>query len=124
MSPLTIVLVQLVLPSLLGLAVTLFLRQALYRLLCDLCHTAERARFWERVIGVLMLAAPLVWVLWFGSTRPEDLVALVRQTMALSLTGVVLAVLMVAWQLGRHIPRPEAPLPEACATMMDSHALQ
>lgn len=115
MSSLTMMLVQFGLPLLMGLAVVLFLRRALYRLLCDLCQTEARALFWERVIGVLMLVAPLALVLWFGSTVADNPWQLLRQTMALSLTGVVLALCMVAWQMARYIPHPlsDEPMPLA-----------
>lgn len=110
---------QLLVPILVGLFVTRYLRTVLWRTLTDLCGTGERAEFWVRVSAVLMTAAPLLCVL-VTSANPlacsaSELVCaigLLRRTCIFTLIGLLAAVGTVAMIVRRYIPH-EANLPLA-----------
>jgi len=96
-------LLQLAIPLAAGLFVSVYLRDAVYRLLVDLCGTGERADFWLRAIGVLAIGTPMVLVLLFGDSInlesrcvPADFADTIRHTLALSLGGVLLSVGLVS----------------------------
>ena len=117
MSPTIALLCQITIPLLAGLAVTFYLRNVTRKLLIDLCGTDDRASFWLRTTNILMLGAPLAMVLFFGDTNfgalPTDstlFTKLLRQTVNLSLIGILLAVALrwvARWRLAR-LPVDEA----------------
>jgi hypothetical protein len=103
--------VQIGLPLLLGLAVTYYLRDATRTLLSEICGSDQRAEFWVRVIAVLTAAPPLILVLFCGDTlngvdgSPEAAYLVLRQTLWLSLAGVVGAVGVLARSIWKQIPQ-------------------
>lgn len=111
MSPTIALLCQITIPLLAGLAVTFYLRNVTRKLLIDLCGTDDRASFWLRTTNILMLGAPLAMVLFFGDTNfgalPTDsalFTKLLRQTVNLSLIGILLAVALFSRGIWKQIP--------------------
>jgi cytochrome c biogenesis factor len=99
MLSLLILLLQVVIPLLIGLLISYYLRDVVYRLLIDLCGTEDRAEFWLRTSAVLTIGAPLMLVLLFGHSidaqscsKTIECVDVIQRTLALSLGGVLLAV--------------------------------
>lgn len=99
-------------PVVVGLIVTRYLRMVTWRLLIDLCGTADRADFWVRVSAVLMIAAPFVLVLAAGgsplkcsATDAICAASVLRTTLIAMLLGVLVTVGTVASVIGRYIPR-------------------
>ncbi|WGS52773.1 hypothetical protein LFL96_31830 [Paraburkholderia sp. D15] len=111
---------QLIAPVLVGLLVTRYLRDSMWRLLQDLCGTSERADFWVRVSAVLMTAAPLALVL-LSNTSPLDCstrdldcaIDVLRRTCVFMLIGLLAAVGFVAATIRRSIPREAVVVPAA-----------
>lgn len=108
-----IVLAQIAVPLLFGLSVMAYLKSVTRRLLTDLCGSDDRAEFWVRITTVLVASTPLALVLLFGklpSTCPADSNYFVgdafRNTVGLSLVGILLAVGLVSRGIWRQIPRP------------------
>lgn len=111
MNTLTLFAVQVGIPLLLGLAATCYLRDVTRHLLTEICGTGERAEFWVRVIAVLTTATPIVLVLLCGYTPggttgyPEAAYIILRQTLWLSLGGIVGAVGVLAHAIWQQIPQ-------------------
>ena len=109
MTTALLVLLQVAVPLLCGLAVTAYLRGVTRRLLLDLCGTDDRAEFWVRITAVLNTAAPLALVLLFGhdcSNAPAG--EIVRQSLSLSLIGILVGVALLARGIWRQVPRAAA----------------
>ncbi len=111
MSPTIALLCQIAIPLLAGLAVTFYLRNVTRKLLVDLCGTDDRASFWLRTTNILILGAPLAMVLFFGDANfgdiPEEAISLtkiLRQTVNLSLIGILLAVALFSRGIWKQIP--------------------
>jgi uncharacterized membrane protein YhaH (DUF805 family) len=97
---------------LIGLLVNRYLRTVLCRILTDLCGTAERAEFWVRVNAVLMVTAPLLFVLASSANtlacsagELDCAIGLLRRTCVFTLLGVLAAVGTVAMTVRRYIPQ-------------------
>ena len=112
MEALTVFSLQVATPMAVGLLVSTYLRGTTYRLLADVCGTSERADFWVRISSVAMVGGPLALVLAFGAapTNCQDGVAscfadTLKQSLSLSLIGVLLGVLAVAQAIWRQVPR-------------------
>jgi len=60
MNPLSSYLIDLVLTFVIAALLTLALRNALSRVLLDLCGTPERASFWTQFSTIMLIAMPLV----------------------------------------------------------------
>lgn len=109
MSPTLALLCQIAIPLLAGLAATFYLRNVTRKLLIDLCGTDDRADFWLRTTNILMLGAPLATVLFFGDSNfgNQEVVSLtkiLRQTVNLSLIGILLAVALFSRGIWKQIP--------------------
>ena len=99
-------------PVLVGLTVTGYLRAVTVRLLTDVCGTRDRAEFWMRVSAVVTVCVPLALVL-LGTTSPLRCVAddaicedqVIRQTLLLTLIGLLLSVGVVASMIARYLPQ-------------------
>lgn len=112
MGTFTVLLLQLSIPLLAGFAVSSYLRRPTNRLLIDLCGTSERADFWVRITTVFLLTGPLTLVLLFGSVPTECqqdpgscFTNTIKQSMSLSLIGILVGVLVVAQAIWRQVPR-------------------
>lgn len=101
---------QIAIPLLAGIGVAAYLRQVIRRLLVDLCGTDDRANFWVRTTGILLAGTPLALVLVFGRSGPPDaLPEVIRQTVTLSLVGILLAVAFLARLIWKQVPPPAKP---------------
>ncbi|WP_426167740.1 hypothetical protein [Pseudoduganella sp. R-34] len=98
---------EIVIPLLVGLAVSRYLRDVLRRLLVDLCGTAERSEFWVRVTTVLITAFPVLLALWFGHSdaRDANLASVLRTTLIMTTAGIVAGVAVMAWSIAKSIPK-------------------
>lgn len=99
MFPLAALLLQIAIPLLVGLWVSLYLRGVVYRLLIELCGTEDRAEFWLRTTVVLTIGAPMMLVFLLGHSVSDrscssviEFADMMQRTIALSLGGVLLAV--------------------------------
>ena len=113
MSPLTTLCLQLLIPLLTGPVLAIYLKGAMYRILIDLCGTAERADFWWRISSVLLIGLPLILVLAFGhEITLDDFAAqveagrIIRQSFALTVFGILIAVAYLARQIRKFVPQP------------------
>ncbi|MCL2021562.1 MAG: hypothetical protein FWG81_05580 [Betaproteobacteria bacterium] len=99
---------QLALPIIFSLIAAIYLSGVIQRLLTDMCGTEDRARFWTRCAVVTMLAVPLMLVL-LAIESPYDCettrcaVRALRQTLAWTAGGILAAVSVVAYVVGRYI---------------------
>jgi hypothetical protein len=120
MNNLLLFVVQIGVPVMLGIGATIYLRGVTHNLLADICGTEERAEFWVRITTVLTTAMPLVLVLLFGYTQNNAMdfwdtaYAILRQTLWLSLIGILAAVAALARTIWKQIPRLQT---ESSATM-------
>ena len=110
MNNLLLFVVQIGIPAILGISTTLYLRGVTYQLLVDICGTEERAEFWVRITAVLTVT-PIVLVLIFGYAQNSSLdfldygYVIFRQTLWLSLIGVLGAVTVLARMIWKQIPQ-------------------
>jgi hypothetical protein len=101
---------QIAIPLLAGIGVATYLRQVTRVLLVDLCGTDERANFWVRTTSILLAGTPLALVLVFGHSGPsESLTEVIRQTVTLSLVGILVAVAFLARLIWKQLPPPAQP---------------
>jgi hypothetical protein len=89
-------LMALALTAVASVLVVIYLRRPLLRILCDLCGTQERARFWAAFSHVLLVLVPLVVVML---ARPEAAkgppLFVVIDQLKWALAGLILAVMVV-----------------------------
>lgn len=118
MNPIVPLVLQFVLPLLIGYAIAAYLRSVTRRLLLDLCGTLERADFWTRVNTVLLVLGPLLLTLAIASNpmrcTPGDAACFedaLRQTLVFSLAGAITPLVGIAWRISRQIPRDAIPTP-------------
>ena len=138
MSPTIALFCQIAIPLLAGLAVTFYLRNVTRKLLLDLCGTDDRANFWQRTTNILILGAPLAMVFFFGDNistgslsdaisirggnlsnavsictgnLPDalSLTRTLRQTVKLSLIGILIAVALFSRGVWKQIPALSKP---------------
>lgn len=87
-------------PLLLGLAVSCYLQSASLKLLTDLCLTQLRADFWVKVLNVLYLGVPILLSLFFAPNLLTAEPAYVAQrSLMLAILGMVSAILIVAYRI-------------------------
>lgn len=114
MSLLLLFALQLCIPLALGIGATVYLRGVTHDLLRDICGTEDRAEFWVRITALLMTTAPSILVLLFGypantvSASPDAIYTILRQTLWLSLGGILAAVTMLARTIWQQIPQRPA----------------
>jgi hypothetical protein len=94
-------------------AALIYLRDITRRVLTELCASGVGAEFWLRTADVLALAGSLILVIAFGgAASPGDVVTQIRLTLALALSGVFVAVVLVSSSVWRNVaaataaPRP------------------
>ncbi len=111
MSPVIALCIQLLIPLLTGPLLATYLKGAMYRLLVELCGNEQRADFWWRISSVLLVGLPLILVLGLGDninvSRADSVVdagKIVRQTLVLTLAGILGAVAYLAIQMRKFVP--------------------
>ena len=102
-----LIFVEIMIPLLAGLAISLYLHSVLRKLLIDLCSTAERSDFWVRLSTILITAFPVLLSLWFGhSGMPAvSLAEVLRATLIATTSGIVIGVAVMGWNISKSIPR-------------------
>lgn len=96
-----------------GFAVAGYLNPVLRDVLEHLCGTALAARFWQTFTRLMLLLVPLLLVLWPERVEapPLDRLAeLLRGSLLRTLTGLVLGLVAVAWNVwlfaAKSLPHP------------------
>jgi len=98
---------EILVPLLSGLAVSLYLRHALRKLLEDVCGTAARSDFWVRVTTIQVTAFPLLLALGLGQSgkfgaTPEEVL---RSALIMTTAGIVAGVAIVGRSISKSIPK-------------------
>lgn len=96
---------QLLVPLAIALPVSRLLEPAMRSVLLARSGCQAGADYWVRTLRVLWLSVPLVFVLVFSNEARWgcDLVGALRQILSLSLIGMIVSVLAVAWRLSRNL---------------------
>jgi hypothetical protein len=84
-----------------------YLQRHLRAILTDLCGTRERAMFWAAFSNVTLFLTPLIFALHFqpGNGSTAALVYELCDQIAASLLGLVTAVVVLGFVVGRFIAR-------------------
>jgi len=83
------------LAAVISLAVIAYLRGILRSMLLELCdQQPQRAEFWVRLLDLMMLIAPVILVMLFGTNQGGAFVTL-RQTLLLVLIGQFISLAVV-----------------------------
>lgn len=103
--PVGSLILQLLVPLAIALPVSRLLEPATRAALLARCGSEAGAEYWARTLRVLWLSVPVVCVLLFFNEVNWrcDLLGGLRQIIALSLIGVIVSVLAVAWRIARSI---------------------
>ncbi len=98
---------EILMPLLSGLAVSFYLRNPLRSLLMDICGTAVRSEFWVRVTTVMVTALPLLLALGFGRSGSLDAnpETVLRSALIMSTAGIVVGVAVVGRSIAKSIPK-------------------
>ncbi len=101
---------QLLVPLAIALPVSRLLEPATRAALLARCGSEAGAEYWARTLRVLWLSVPVACVLLFFNEVKwrYDLLGGLRQIVALSLVGVIVSVLAVAWRIARSIAQQSA----------------
>jgi hypothetical protein len=104
-----------------ALAVVLYLKSPLQKILAELCGSAERAAFWGSFSNVTLTVVPVIFAM---QCRPEGRSVLVAFELAdqlkWGLIGVVFSITLLAWVLSRFIPRASRGIEHAGKTTADN----
>jgi len=96
-----------------SLAVIVYLRGILRSMLLEVCdRQPQRAEFWVRLLDVMMLIAPVILMLLFGSERGSIFLTL-RQALLMVLLGQFISLAIVGRTIWRFLQpqwRPGAPV--------------
>ena len=107
MGPTTAFLTGLAVTFAVALAIVVYMRRHLRRLLTDLCGTQERADFWTAFCNVLLVLVPLIGALTHipsAESRQSPILDISIQLRA-ALLGLVVALVMVGLILSSFIRR-------------------
>jgi len=87
--------------------VLLFLNKPLYRLLIDLCGTEARAKFWLIYSNVMLVIAPLLFVIIFGKSNSDkiELFSFYKTAFGSSLAGVFISLAVIGTQITKSLPK-------------------
>lgn len=106
MATALLLMLQIVLPALVGVGVSAYLRPVLKPLLVDLCGSEARADFWGRALAVGLILFPCWLTLWsIDPLACHDLVLDLRRIFVSGTAGTLLVVALVATVIWRRIPR-------------------
>ena len=89
------------------LATFLYLRPPLREILVELCGNRARADFWAAFSGVAVVFVPLIFALHMrmAAGTGEPFVFTLARQLEWAFAGLVAAVLLLGWVIGRFIPR-------------------
>ena len=87
-----------------------YLRRTTRSVIEELCPTEAAAEFWLRSTDILAYSGVLILVLLFGEFSQADWVGSLRLTMLLTLSGLFLAVVLVASNIWKFLPGTGAAL--------------
>jgi uncharacterized membrane protein YciS (DUF1049 family) len=89
------------------LATFLYLRPPLREILVELCGNRARAEFWAAFSGVAVVFVPLIFALHMrmAAGAGEPFVFTLARQLEWTFAGLVAAVLLLGWVIGRFIPR-------------------
>ncbi len=92
------------------LATFLYLRPPLREILVELCGNRARADFWAAFSGIAVVFVPLIFALHMrlAAGSGEPFVFTLARQLEWAFAGLVAAVLLLGWVIGRFLPR-EAP---------------
>jgi hypothetical protein len=96
------------------LAVVLYLKPHLQRILLDLCGTQERAAFWTAFSNITLFLVPVIFAMHLRPQPGKELSSFfqVSQQLKFALIGLVSAVIILGWVISRFLPsRAWAALP-------------
>jgi len=90
-----------------SLAIVMYLRAPLHRILEELCGTRERAAFWAAFTNVSVTLVPLIFALQYTPDSKGETSAVLQIAAQLkwALAGLLTTVVIVAWILSRFIPQ-------------------
>lgn len=96
-----------------SLVVVRFLSGPLRKQLFALCGSADRAEFWAVFSNVTLALVPIVFAMQYEPSPQcgTPWVFAVVGQIKWGIAGLVLSMLMLAWILGRFIPKPAPPSP-------------
>jgi len=95
METIEIYLLQIVVTGAISLAVVLYLKKHLQRILIDLCGTQERAQFWVVFSSILLVGLPLIFSMGYNpmESAPEMLFFDAASQVRFNLLGFLMALL-------------------------------
>lgn len=88
-----------------SLAIVVYLRVPLHRILVELCGTTDRATFWAAFTNVCITLAPLVFALQYtpeSKGGPSAVLEIAAQ-LKWALAGLLTTVVVVGWTLNHFI---------------------
>ena len=88
------------------LAVVLYLRPHLQRILLDLCGTQDRAAFWTAFSMVTLFLVPVIFAMHMRPQPGKELSSFfqVSQQLKFALIGLVASVVVLGWVISRFLP--------------------
>jgi len=108
MSPSVLFLVGLSITLGISMAIVIYLKAPLQRILVELCGTQERADFWLAFSNVAVTLVPLIFAMQYTPEVKGGTPAILELATQLkwALVGLLVAVLVLGWVLSRFILRP------------------
>ncbi|HXX23540.1 MAG TPA: hypothetical protein VEO19_10345 [Terriglobia bacterium] len=116
MTPSILFLIGLAVSLVTFLAVVVYLKPALHRILVELCGTSERATFWAAFTNISVVLVPLIFALQYTPELKEGQSAVLEIAAQLkwALAGLLATVVMVGWILSRFMRQwPPANTPQS-----------
>jgi hypothetical protein len=109
MSEVTLFVIAIAATLLSSLAVVLFLRTSLRRILVDLCGTAERADFWTAFSVIALVLVPLIAAMFAKPDASRGPVLAIAAQLRWALIGLVGAVSLLGAVISQFITEERAP---------------
>lgn len=108
MNTYSLLFAQFLISALLSLAVLLVLSRPLISVLCRVCPDDQAAAFWLSYTKVMLMIAPLLFVLVSGLfTHLSDPLDNIRFTLIATLGGLLIALRVIGKRLGQFIVAPK-----------------
>ena len=111
MTPSILFLLGLFVTVVIALAIVIYIRRPLYRILIELCGTQERAEFWVSFSTVAVTLVPVIFAMQYtpelnaGTSPVLELAAQLKWALA----GLLAAVLILGWVISSFIKRHSVP---------------